>query len=294
MSRPHMPVRRFIVTASALGSLGAGACSWNVGYLDSGDDPSIVPVSEASVGEAGARDSSTSRDASNPASDGPGDGNPSFGDDAGNLIQNPSCEDGITPWSTLGGTPLASSTTFVYPGDTASCYSFDRVHQEQSGDLSSYDGPMQDITAAVAAGHNYVASAWALWAPGRAASDAAADATGGAFIADGSSHDGSAAGASTGGGAVADSGTSDEDAADADVEQDVYITVKEMCGSTTSYVRIASADDVPEATWTLVSGAAMELTVPTGCVPLDLELYVEGPDVGLDLYVDDVTLTLVN
>jgi len=281
-----------MVASTAVLAAAAGACSWSLSYLDSAPadaDPHpdvVVPSTDASVSDADSGGSTT--DASVGASEATVGNEASSLGDGGNLIQNPSCEDGTTDWSTLGQTPLESSTTFVHTGDSASCHAYDRVHEESSPALPSYDGPMQDITAVVVPGHQYSVSAWALWAP-PLTPDAGSDETeGGSSQGSDAASDGSLGVASD---ASADSGA---DAGGGYEAQNAYITVKETCGSATSYVRLASATNLPEESWTEVDQATSLLTVPVGCTPLDLQLYVEGPDVGLDLYVDEVTLLLVN
>lgn len=180
------------------------------------------------------------------------DGPVNFGD-AGNLIQNPSCENGTSPWTTLGGTPLASSTAFVHTGDTASCWSYDRHDVEMIGEPVSYDGPLQDITSVVVPGHLYNASVWVLWAP----------------PLDGAS-----------GGPYG--------------PQTVKLTVRYTCGpqTTPNYPYSQWVTDTPQATWVQVV-MQPDIVVPAGCDPLDIQLYVEGVDLGLDLYVDEMTLLFV-
>ena len=159
-----------------------------------------------------------------------------------NLLLNPSCEDGTLAWSSLGDSPIQSSTRYVHSGDQHSCRVYDRT--------STFNGPMQDITAIVVPGHQYAASAWAVWA---LAPDAGADSS------------------TTG-------------------VQSLYLTVLQTCGTTTTYERLASATNAPAGQWTSLTSATAALTVPTTCSPLDLQLYVEGPDAGLDLYADEVSL----
>jgi hypothetical protein len=180
-----------------------------------------------------------------------GDGAVNLGD-GGNLIPNPSCEDGISPWTTLGGTPLASSTTYVHTGDTASCWSYDRHDEENIGEPASYDGPMQHIGSLVVPGLLYNASVWVLWSP------------------------------------PLDAGPNGNYEL-----QTVKLTVKLVCGQAVGYPYSQWAVNTPAQTWVHVV-MQPDISVPQGCDPLDVELYVEGPDLGLDLYVDEMTLTLVN
>lgn len=72
--------------------------------------------------------------------------------------------------------------------------------------------------------------------------------------------------------------------------QTVKLTVKETCGPTDLYPYSQWATDTPGETWVHVV-MLPNIVVPVGCDPLDVELYVEGPDLGLDLYVDEMTLT---
>lgn len=288
---PRHLTHRLMVVSTAVLAAAAGACSWSLTYLDSGPtdtDPHpdvVVSQGDASVSDGGAGGGNT--DTNQGASEAAANEASSLGD-GGNLIVNPSCEDGTTDWATLGQTPLESSTAFVHTGDTTSCHSYDRVHEETSGALPSYDGPMQDITAVVVPGHQYSVSAWALWAPPNAGEGGPDDNEGGASEGSDGAPDASTDAASD---ASADSGT---DGGGGYEQQNAYITVKETCGSSTSYVRLTSAANLPEEVWTEVNQSSSVLTVPVGCTPLDLQLYIEGPDVGLDLYVDEVTLLLVN
>jgi hypothetical protein len=216
-----------------------------------------------------------------------------------NLIKNPSCDNATANWVTLSGTPLESSTTFVHAGDMHSCHAYDRVNVEMSGSNASYDGPMQDITSAVALGHTYSVSVWALWVHPGTGSDAGLD--GGNVEEGGDSGDGGARGEAGDASAgrpdtSVDSGGDASDASDGGEagampgSENVYITVKETCGTTVTYNRVAEVDNLTEATWTQVS-RANAVQVPATCASSSFQLYIEGPDVGLDLYTAEATLT---
>jgi hypothetical protein len=215
-----------------------------------------------------------------------------------NLINNPSCDQGTLDWATLSGSPIESSTTFVHAGDMHSCHAYDRTNVEMTGSLASYDGPLQDITSAVSAGHTYYFAVWALWSRPGALPDAGADASPEAGPEAGpeaspeaapvASHDGGDASSVRRDAAAADA------AADASAEtgatlgpQNVYVTVKEGCGTNMTYVRVGEVDNVPEERWTQV---VANVSIPASCASGNLQLYVEGPDVGLDLYTDEATL----
>lgn len=263
-----------VFVAVVCGTLGA-ACGGDIDRKSNASNVDaatggVLPIvpSAADTGVPGVGpDANGSGDGSN------GEGGVLYG--AGNLIVNPSCEDGTYGWTTLasGSSLIASSTTYVHTGDTASCRDYDRMDEAAPPSLVSYDGPVQDITSVVVPGHSYTVSAWALWAP--------------PLLPDAGSGD-----ASTG----SSDGAAGSDGSTAIEPQNVYITAREVCSQNGSenvmYDRFATASDVPEATWTLVQDSTL-LMVPTGCSGLDIELYVEGPDIGLDLYVDEVTVLFV-
>lgn len=261
-----MTVKR-VTAAIVLGSA-VSACTTLLG---------LTPVPDLGEGGTGSADTMTDGPNDSTAADSSGDSGSSFSDagadgtlgddapvsfddtpvdfgDGGNLIQNPSCENGTSPWTTLGDTPLASSSKFVHSGDTASCWSYDRHDVETMGEPVSYDGPLQDITSVVVPGHLYNASVWVLWAPPLDA------APGGTYE-----------------------------------PQTVKLTVRYTCGPQTmaNYPYSQWAVDTPEETWVHVV-MQPDIVVPVGCEPLAIQLYVEGVDLGLDLYVDEMTLVLVN
>lgn len=278
-------IRRSILASTAAIALGTVACSWNLGYLESGKDAANDGSSTSDVGarpeDASVADTGPgntpdagSQDVSSP----PVESGPYFGD-GGNLIENPSCQDGIVDWSTLGATPLESSTTVVHSGDSTSCWSYGRTG-------GTYNGPQQDITTVVVPGHQYSVSAWVLWAVPGAADGGLEKGT-----TDAGDDDAYSSPSSDG---AADAASDASVGAGSSLMESVYITIKTTCGTseTVGYIRAASGTDLPEGTWTFVDGQATPFTVPTACS--DYALYVEGPDIGLDLYVDEVTLTFVN
>jgi hypothetical protein len=68
--------------------------------------------------------------------------------------------------------------------------------------------------------------------------------------------------------------------------QTVALTLKTVCGATEEYLTLASSTTMV-GTWTELSGT---LTVPS-CSLQSLMLYVEGPSVGTDLFIDDMSLS---
>lgn len=68
--------------------------------------------------------------------------------------------------------------------------------------------------------------------------------------------------------------------------QTVGLTVKTVCGTTEEYIKVATSTS-SVGTWTELSGS---FTVPT-CSLQSLTLYVEGPSVGTDLFIDDMSLS---
>jgi hypothetical protein len=76
------------------------------------------------------------------------------------------------------------------------------------------------------------------------------------------------------------------------VSAPAYMTATFSCAETTDagsqYVQVA-AGTANSSGWTQISGGAV--VVPSGCTPLNPGIYVEGPPPGIDLYVDDVSLS---
>lgn len=204
----------------------------------------------------------------------------------GNLIVNPSCDDATLGWTTLSGTPLSSSVAFATMGDRYSCHASGRVdgYSENGHPQSSYDGPLQDVTSVVSAGHEYSFSVWALWAPPGDTSVPDAAATGDGALAEG----GAAADAmvSSAGAPAQDGGGGTTDG-----PEEVYVMAKETCNAVTSYVTLVALSNVPEAQWTQVTSVGGGLMVPANCT--QISIYIGGPDVGMDLYTDEATLLLV-
>lgn len=246
------------VAATLVLGTAVSACTTLLGLtpvpdVGGGDTGSADPMTDAQNEEALA-DSSGVSDSTTPdaGSDVTMDVGPVNLGDGGNLIPNPSCENGTSPWTTMAGTPLASSTAYVHTGDTASCWSYDRHDEEVIGEPVSYDGPLQHVGSLIVPGLLYRASAWVLWAPPVDAAPTAAY-----------------------------------------EPQTVKLTVKLVCGQATGYPYSQWAVDTPAETWVQVV-MQPDISVPQGCDPLDVELYVEGPDLGLDVYVDEMTLLLLN
>jgi hypothetical protein len=69
----------------------------------------------------------------------------------------------------------------------------------------------------------------------------------------------------------------------------VNVTRALTCGGNTSYVWVANSGAVSSSGWTELSGA---FTVPSDCDAPGLQLYAEGSAANVDLYVDDVRVTL--
>jgi len=67
----------------------------------------------------------------------------------------------------------------------------------------------------------------------------------------------------------------------------VNITLKYTCSGAdaATYTQLATLSAV-SAEWAQVTGAPVQVM----CTPSPVELYIEGPDAGVDLYVDDVVL----
>jgi hypothetical protein len=218
----------------------------------------------------------------------------------GNLLQNPSCENGVNPWFAFGGS-LESSTALVYTGIDAgtrhSCHSFNRTSGNGG---SSFNGPAQDVSQVLHAGSFYNVSAYALWIrpsliPDGGGMDAGSEAGSSDAAGDGprdaSVSEGGSSGGSSSGGGLADAGPG---------MQGIFITLKLDCTSNavdaatipTNFIRIATANpNLQEGQWTQVIMSGFS---GPGCLPgytRMATLYIEGPNAGIDLFVDDVTLT---
>jgi Carbohydrate binding domain len=116
----------------------------------------------------------------------------------------------------------------------------------------TFQGTVQDIKQRAIQGHTYVVSAWAMIGYG------------------------------TDGGS-ADTGTGAGSAEPVDVVAKVTCLVD--AATVVSYIRIGSAT-ATSSSWAQMSGP---LTVPA-CAMTALQVYVEGPAPGIDLYVDDVSV----
>ncbi len=68
--------------------------------------------------------------------------------------------------------------------------------------------------------------------------------------------------------------------------QKVALTVQAVCGGTEDYISVASSS-ASSGTWAQLRGT---FTVPS-CSLQSLTLYVEGPSAGIDLFIDDMSLT---
>ena len=68
----------------------------------------------------------------------------------------------------------------------------------------------------------------------------------------------------------------------------VNITRKLTCGADTTYSWVANTGAVTEGSWTTLTG---DLTIPADCVINDFLIYAEGPNGGINLFIDDVVVT---
>lgn len=176
---------------------------------------------------------------------------------SGNLIQNPGFEVGISPWSTFGdGTNVASITV-------SSAHAHSGTYSGWiSNRTRTFEGASQDIRLAAVQGHTYTASAWALVGPPLDAG--AADDSG-----------------------VADGGL--DDAAPPPSMEPVDMTAAFTCvvdgAAAVSYARVGGAT-ATNLGWSQIVGT---FTVPT-CTMTALQVYLEGPEPGVDLFVDDVSV----
>jgi hypothetical protein len=76
------------------------------------------------------------------------------------------------------------------------------------------------------------------------------------------------------------------------LSEPVNVTLKYHCpdASADTYTQLATITGVSSVGWTQVASAgAIQIT----CTPPSADLYVEGPDSGIDLYVDDISLQQV-
>jgi Carbohydrate binding domain len=244
------PAEACLLTAVAITLNGACALVANLSQFDNataaGSPDASPPVMDSDTSELGANAlgeggdvAEADRGDGGDAGDGPngGDGADGAADAlAGNIIQNPGFELGITPWGTFtdGNNVAILSVSSLY----AHSGSFSGLVTSRT---KSFQGTAQEIVQAVIQGHTYAVSAWAMIGP-----------------ADGSS-------AAT---------------------QPVDVTAAVSCmvdGATAqNFIHVGSATASSSA-WTEILGM---LAVPT-CTMTSLQIYVEGPAPGVDLYVDD-------
>lgn len=67
----------------------------------------------------------------------------------------------------------------------------------------------------------------------------------------------------------------------------VNVTRALNCGGNTSYGWVANNGSIPADTWVELAG---NLAIPADCDLVQLQLYAEGPDSSVNLYIDDVSL----
>src|SRR5690606_21701614 len=76
---------------------------------------------------------------------------PAVADDGGNLVSNGDMEDGTNGWTSFGSGSVDPGWYPVHSGSMALRY---------TGRTASWNGPAQDVTAAVSNGATYSTSAW--------------------------------------------------------------------------------------------------------------------------------------
>lgn len=67
----------------------------------------------------------------------------------------------------------------------------------------------------------------------------------------------------------------------------VHVTSALNCGGSTSYNWLANNGAIPAGTWTQLVGS---LTIPADCSVSQLQVYTEGQDASVNLYIDDVVV----
>jgi len=67
----------------------------------------------------------------------------------------------------------------------------------------------------------------------------------------------------------------------------VHVTSALNCGGSTSYSWLANNGAIPAGTWTQLVGS---LTIPADCSVSQLQVYTEGQDASVNLYIDDVVV----
>jgi hypothetical protein len=220
-----------------------------------------------------------------PGMDGGGDGAALDAGDGGiNLIVNASFEKGIHPWTTFadnGQEPLLGvSTAHAHTG---------RYSGWVSQRTAAFEGTVQDLTGSVAPGHTYSMTAWAMVGPAPDAGDECLEA------GDADSGPDAASDAGDAGADVADAGS---DAGDASclssllASQPLFAAAAVTCmvdGSVVTTTKPLNLTIGNATTWTELYGV---FTVPsaTTCPLVSLQVYVAGPDPGVELFVDDVSV----
>jgi hypothetical protein len=301
------------VLAGLAGLCGLGGCALFAdlgefdGYIDVTQDASN---NDSSLADVANDHSSTHRDTGTKE----GGGNADAGDSgAPNLIVNPSFEEGLSPWTTFddnGVSPLLGvSSAHAHSG-------------QYSGWVSQrtqpFEGTVQDLTRVVVPGHTYSMIAWAMVGPGPDVDGGDPPLDGGDPPADSGdasrdSGDAGDAGADAkdaaldAGDATLDVMDASSDAADAPLDapgdvvdgagpatlsQPVYAAVAVRCLVDTFVVTTRRPIDIAlgnSTTWTELYGV---FTVPTAsaCKLVSFQVYVAGPDPGVELFVDDVSV----
>ena len=175
-----------------------------------------------------------------------------------NLIQNPGFENGIPPWTTFSDgnlqPVLTTSSTYAHSGSFSGWV---------SKRTQSFEGPVQNIHQSVVQGQTYKVSAWAMVAYPE--TEGGTDAS---FV---------------------DGGTDASSVPSESLLLTAAITCLSDGSDVSNYPAIGAA--VSNAmNWVQISG---NLTVPMCDNMIALDIYVEGPESGVDLYVDDVSVTVL-
>jgi hypothetical protein len=265
--RRLVPARRRIFgpfAAVATVAAGLGGCSLiaNLGEFDGATVRSDADV-EASIGQEDAPVDSNHDAASSPDSASP-DGSPDSTSPGSADVVTAEAEDqsaGTTnliqnPGFELGISPWSTFTD----GTNMASIAVSSMHAHSgiySGWVSNrtriFQGTAQDIRLAAEQGHTYTASAWAMVGIPADAGD----------------------------GAAVDAATPTAES----VDMTAAFTCMVDGAAVASYSRIGQAT-ATTAGWSQIAGV---FTVPT-CTMTALQVYVEGPDPGVDLFVDDVSV----
>jgi hypothetical protein len=235
--------------------------------------------------------------------DGGKDGGGADARDAGapNLIENPSFEQGLSPWTTFddnGVLPLLNVSPAHAHSGLYSGWVSDRTQP--------FQGTVQDLSHAIVPGHTYSMIAWAMVGPGPDAGGQALE--GGPPDGDPPAEGGHASADSGDAGAPSDAGDASLDGANAALDaagdaleeagpfslssQPVYEAVAVSCLVDGAVVTTRRPIDITlgnPTTWTELYGL---FTVPTAsaCSLVSFQVYVAGPDPGVELFVDDVSV----